>query len=329
MSTDTNPAEHAHAPPADNSRFEPFNITTHPYKIVNGQEIDLHVLLPKNIHTGKRPIMIHLHGGFLITGDALYPDWSAQWALNYQLQHSAIRISANYRLLPESNGLEIISDISDLLGWVEIDLPLYLNRIGSSITPDLEKLIIYGESAGGYLAIQAGLMRPQLVKAVIAAYPVTYWDSDWYSKASTDKSPFGAPQLPRSVIDDHVASIKPGTIVTKATPPARLPIAMAALQHGLFGKLLGEGDSLRPDRVLAKMSKEEKVPYLYVYHGKQDSAVPCEQSVRYLGEWKDKFGEESAIGEFQDGEHGFDGEAKLEDKWMQRGLKGVTKAWIG
>ncbi|KUJ17425.1 alpha/beta-hydrolase [Mollisia scopiformis] len=319
----------AYPPPADNTRFEPFNITNHPYKVVNGQEIDLNVLIPKNIHTGKRPIIIHFHGGFLISGDAMFPDWAASWALNYQLQHSAIRISANYRLLPESNGLEILSDVRDLLDWVQNDLAAYLKRIGSDITPDLDQVIVYGESAGGYISLLSGLMKPQFIKAVIAAYPMTYIDSDWYSKASTDKSPFGTPQLPRKILDDHIAAIKPGSIVTKATPPARLPLGMVALQQGLFGELIGSDESLRLEKVLVKKSAGEKMPYLYIFHGKGDSAVPCEQSEQFLKEWKAKFGEDSAIGEFQEGEHGFDGESSLEDEWMQRGLTGVTKAWIG
>lgn len=223
----------------------------------------------------------------------------------------------------------MMSDIADLWTWVENDLAPYLKRIGSDITPDFNKIAVYGESAGGYLAIQSGLLRSDLVKAVIAAYPVTYIDSDWYSKASTDKSPFGTPQLPRQMLDAHIAAIKPGTIVTSATPPDRIPLGIVALQHGLFSELFGEDDAFHPDRVLAKKSAGDKVPYLYVLHGKGDTAVPCDQSVQFVGEWQAKFGKDRATGEYQEGEHGFDGEASLEDEWMQRGLSGVTKAWIG
>src|SRR6187402_2017808 len=111
MATEATQGKDSHPPSTDMSRFEPFNITSHPYKIVNDQEINLYVIIPKNVHTGKRPVLVHFHGGFLVLGEAMFPDWCSQWALDYQLQHSAIRISANYRLLPESNGLEIMSDI--------------------------------------------------------------------------------------------------------------------------------------------------------------------------------------------------------------------------
>lgn len=223
----------------------------------------------------------------------------------------------------------MMSDISSVWTWIEKDLSSFLKRIGSDITPDFDKIAVYGESAGGYLAIQSGLLRSDIVKAVIAAYPVTYIDSEWYSMASTDKSPFGTLQLPRQILDKHIAAIKPGSIVSSATPPDRLPLGIVTLQQGLFSQLFGEDDSFHPDRVLAKKSAGEKVPYLYVFHGKGDSAIPCEQSVQFVGEWQAKFGKDSATGEYQEGEHGFDGEVPLEAEWMQRGLSGVTKAWIG
>jgi acetyl esterase/lipase len=232
------------------------------------------------VHTGKRPVLVHFHGGFLVAGHAIYPEWAAQWALDYATLNSAIRISANYRLLPESNGLEILSDVRDLWEWVENSLPSYLKRIGSDITPDYDHVAVYGESAGGYLAIQSGLIRPDLVKAVIACYPMTYLDNPWYAVASTTKSPFGAPQMPRALIDNHIASLTQGKIFTGAFPPARMDIALTILQHGLFPEVMGTDESLFPAKVLERMKGEEKVPFLYVFHGTEDTAVPCEDSVK-------------------------------------------------
>lgn len=277
----------------DDPKFANFIITTTPYKIVNDQEIPLYVIIPKNVETGKRPVLVQFHGGFLVAGHAMYPDWAAQWSLDYATLHSAIRISVNYRLLPESNGLEILSDIKDLWTWIENDLPAYLESIGSEITPDYEKVAAYGESAGGYLAIQSGLTNPDLVKAVIAAYPMTYLDRPWYTVASTDKSPFGAPQIPRFVIDQHIAGLKPGAIFTGAFPPARMDIAITALQNGLFPQIMGTDESFYPAKAVEKMKGNEKVPFLLVLHGTGDTAVPCEHSVDFVKVWEEKFGKGS------------------------------------
>lgn len=311
----------------DDPKFSQFSGSTTHYKIVNDQEIELYVIIPKGVYTGKRPVLVQFHGGYLITGHALYPEWAAQWSLDYATLHSAIRISANYRLAPDSNGLEILSDVQDVFKWIENDLQGYLKRIGSDITPDLEHVITYGESAGGYLAIQSGLLRPDLVKAVIAAYPMTYLDSPWYTVASV-KSPFGVPQLPSGILDDYRASLTPGKIVTGAFPPERMPLCFSILQHGRFPEVLGTDDALYPAKVLAKFNGNEKVPFLFVFHGKEDTAVPVGDTEKFLAAWKEKFGDESAIGKFEAGDHGFDSTATLETPWMKEGLARVTKAWI-
>ena len=313
----------------EDPKFAKFNVTTTHYKIVNNQEIPLYVIIPKGVHTGKRPILVHFHGGYLIAGHALYPDWTAQWSLDYATLHSAIRISANYRLLPESKGLDILSDVRDLFTWIENDLPAYLKRIGSDITPDYDRVASYGESAGGYLAIQSGLMRSDLVKAVIAAYPMTYLDSPWYSVASTDKSPFGAPQIPREPLDQHIASIESGKIATGSFPPERMQLALPVLQNGLFPQIMGTDESLYPAKVVEKRKEGEKAPFLFVLHGTEDTAVPCEHSVDFVKLWENKLGQGSVIGKFESGDHGHDGTATLETPWMKDGLAEFSKAWIG
>lgn len=312
----------------DHPKFSKFNVTTATYKIVNGQDIDVAIFIPKAVHTGKRPIIAHFHGGFLVTGHALFPDWAAQWSLDYTLLHSAIIVAPNYRLFPESNGLEILSDLRDFWIWVQNDLSAHLRRVGSDVTPDFDKVLAYGESAGGYLAIQSGLTRRDLVKAVVAAYPMTYIDSPWYCVASTTKSPNGAPQIPKAVFEEHVKNTPEGKIVTGAFPPERLPLTLSILQSGGFVGL-GNDDSLFIDRVLQKTSIDEDFPHLFLFHGTEDRAVPCDEAQRFVEKWADKFGKGSVVGKFVDGDHGFDAETSLDDPWMKEGLAGVTKAWIG
>ena len=231
--------------------------------------------------------------------------------------------------MPESNGLEILSDVRDFWTWVQNDLPQYLKKIGSNVNPDYEKVLAYGESAGGYLAIQSAFTRPELVKAVVAAYPMTYVDSAWYAVASTTKSPIGAPQVPKKILEDHIEATPKGQICTGAFPPDRMMLALASVQHGEITRLLGDDDSLFPDRVLERVKSHQQMPFLFTFHGTEDSAVPWEETKKFLSSWHDKFGKESAIGKFEHGDHGFDGEATLETQWLQEGLIGVSKAWVG
>lgn len=254
--------------------------------------------------------------------------WHAQWALDYATQQSAITISPNYRLMPESTGLEILSDIRDFWTWVQNDLSRYLREIGSDITPDLEKVLAYGESAGGYLAIQSGITRPDLVKAMIAAYPMTYIDSPWYAAASTTKSPMGAPQVPLKVLEDHIAATPKDQIFTGAFPPDRMMLALSALQNGVISGMIGTHESLFPARLIEKVEDGQKMPFLFAFHGTEDSAVPCEETKQFLSSWLKKFGSASGLGKFEPGDHGLDVECSLETPWLKDGLVGITKAWL-
>jgi acetyl esterase/lipase len=318
-------------PGADSPRFSQFTIHSTPYKTINEQPIPLHVLLPKSpkITSGPRPILVHFHGGFLFSGDALYPDWAAKWALQYAEFHSAIHIRANYRLLPEATGLEILSDVRDLFSWIETKLAGYLKSIGSRYEPDLGKLMVYGESAGGYLSIQAGLMRPDLVNAVIAAYPMTDLDNPWYAEKGTHKAPFEMPQFPVAVLDSHLSAIMPGKIVTGEFPPARMEVAICTLQQGRLLEFLGKDEKMFPLKVIEKMNGDEKIPFLFVLQGKEDNAVLATEAEKFVGAWEGKFGKRGIVAIFEPGPHGFDTELEMDEPCLQEGLAGVTKSWIG
>jgi len=60
----------------------------------------------------------------------------------------------------------------------------------------------------------------------------------------------GQPQLPAEIATNHIASMKPGTIVSSATPPKGLPLIIAASQRGKFVEFLGPDIKLYPMRML-------------------------------------------------------------------------------
>lgn len=249
----------------------------------------------------------------------------------YLLVNNAIMVSADYRLLPESNGLEILSDIQDFWSWLRDSFPSYLATVNLSISADMGKIILHGASAGGYLAAQSALsLAPQgTLKAVIATYPMIDLADPWYSVASTTRSPFGTPQLPVSVLTEHLEKMVPGQAVTSATPPDRLALAIVAVQQGKFPSLLkSDDDSLFPLRVLEKLSGDEEVPFLFVFAGKEDSAVPYTETTVLAEKWEAKFGKGSVLAKIETGDHGLDAEATLETAWLKEGLNVVTKKWL-
>ena len=255
------------------------------------------------------------------TGSSLYAPWFAQWVLDYALQNSAIIVTADYRLIPESNGLDILEDISDFWIWVREELQTHLNRFQPGISADISKIIVHGGSAGGQLALHSGFTQaPGFIRAVIAAYPGMGIDR------SDDRPILGAAAIPKSILEDHLKSMVPGKIVTAADPPARMPIALSITQQKRKAEFLGTDERLFPMKVLEKV---DAVPFTFILHGKDDSAVPVDYSIKFADRIKERFGEGKVDLRIRPGEHGFDSEVDVNEPWLQEGLSRVTSLWLG
>jgi len=269
-------------------------------------------------------------GGFFVLGTALYPDWTPKWSLDYTLQHSAILISANYRLLPASNGADILSDISSFYDWLtspsSSGFASYLSTISPSHAPNLSQILTIGESAGGFAAIYAALTQPQgLIKAVIATYPYLR-----EPKGGRTKKIFGQENVPKEVLEAFLKSEKAKEIVSSIVPPGRLPIALSIAQQGRKDEFLGDEQTFGVFAVLEKRDVREGWPKMVIFHGLDDTAVPVDGSVDFEAKVREKFGEGHLKLVLEKGEHGFDKEADLKETgWLKEGLEGIAEAWLG
>ncbi|RDL37207.1 Uncharacterized protein BP5553_04640 [Venustampulla echinocandica] len=305
----------------DSPKYVNFDISEVAYKVVNKTNISAFVLVPKGISEGKYPIIAKFHGGFFVTGASLYPDWFPDWALDYAFKQSAIIVCADYRLIPESTGLDILEDLKDFWAWARGGgLERHLSQVKAGINADLTKVIAYGESAGGSLAIQSGFILPHgFIKAIIATYPFI----DIGRKRTV--SIMGAPTIPPVVLDGFLAAIEPGKIVTSANPPERMPIVLSIAQQDRFAEFYGADEKLALRKVLETV---DDMPHLLIIHGKEDSAVPVEGSVEFADAVRGKFGAGKIDLRVEPGEHGFDGSATLEMPWLKDGLSRVTELWL-
>lgn len=193
-------------PPSDPAFFREFQIHDVVYKIVDNHDIGLSILVPNALLSGahkleeKRPVIVRFHGGFLVGGSRLYTDWFPKWSvkpvgadpsnhlnqtrtdtesrlIELALSRQAILVTPDYRLLPESNGLDILSDLDAFWSWMQNDFPSSLLRgyPSSNIKPDMDNILVAGESAGGYLAAQSMLLHAEVnIAAVILVYPMVH-----------------------------------------------------------------------------------------------------------------------------------------------------------
>lgn len=222
--------------------------------------------------------------------------------------------------MPESTGLDVMEDLSDFWKWVRGgDLQKHLDSFKPGVEADLSKVLAYGESAGGTMAVQSGFTQPGFIKAVIATYP------KMTSTVKRDKPIMGAPTIPLEVLESHLKAMVPGRIVTSAFPPQRLDLWLSLAQQGRVQDFFGRDESLFPMIVMEKL---DDVPFMLIMHGSDDTAVPVQGSYDFEEAAKKKFGPGKVELVVQPGEHGFDGEATLETPWLKEGLEKVTTLWL-
>ena len=132
-----------------------------------GQHIPIRLYRPLDPTTAKHIdcAVVMIHGGGMVMGDLDTDDANAAFL---SLALDCLVISVDYRLAPEHPFPAALDDCSDLSAWV------FANTSELKISP--EKIVLYGGSAGGGLAIALGLrMRDEAMQQfalICAPYPM-------------------------------------------------------------------------------------------------------------------------------------------------------------
>ncbi len=308
------------------TRFSSFQIHTTPYKRIGTHTIDANFLIPKTLKPGKSPLLVKFHGGGLVLGDALYPDWFGNYFVDLVHRNNAIIVAPNYRLTPDHSGDEILEDIRDFWKWVDEELVNYITSIYPSIELDVNKLLVSGESAGGWMSLHSLFHLPQdRIKSMILQFPMTK------KLNGTERStPIDPAVFPESIITDYLASITPGNVVSSATPRARIPLLMALGAHmKYFDERFGTGKHLQPADAL---ESAKYFPPTLILQGEQDTLVPVSQVRHFVDEIERVHGKQvrdQVRLVVKDGDHGFDNELVEEDTpWLKEELGRAEKAWL-
>jgi acetyl esterase/lipase len=252
--------------------------------------------------------------------------------------HNAILVCPDYRLLPESSGLDIISDLHHFYTWLHTHLADFLCQHFplQPPVPDLGRILITGESAGGYMAVQSVLLgEVKGVKAVIAHYPMLDMQNHWYSKPGR-KEICGQlpPDYPAGWLDRQLNLAKESKPVTHRIPKeGELDTFVALLQEGRYTQVLGSDATLFPIQNLERMKSEGgKLLPMWIFHGDQDTIIPIDGMWAFKQRAVDVFGQEESgtivttVAKGQ--EHGFDNdEISLETNWVVEGRKWLSSHW--
>ncbi|KIJ64601.1 hypothetical protein HYDPIDRAFT_111975 [Hydnomerulius pinastri MD-312] len=158
------------------------------YKVIDNKPILLDVYLPyldnlqpDGVQPDHRPTVIYFHGGGLTVGNR--QSWFPFWLQKRLSLQGCIFVSADYRLIPPSNGHDIIDDIRDVFSFVRSTLNGLLGvekervghdpqstRLGGRLRVDPEAVGVAGTSAGGLCAYLAAMHVSPKPKVVLSMY---------------------------------------------------------------------------------------------------------------------------------------------------------------
>lgn len=285
--------------------------------------------------------------------------------MDIALKHDAIIVNPDHRLIPEATAEDVLDDITDVWQWIGTKLDETVQQSYAGLHPDLSRVILSGESAGGYLAMQTGLSffdptysASPCIRAVIAQYPAVSWRTPMWSE-KYHKELFGVPQYPESLVDDVFASIAAEREKTGRQPVAsniplfnergefsdRAKFAFSSQQNARYIQILGpERDTSQGKRRLYPEDRIEDgaiLPPIVFIQGLDDTITPvdgCDKFVDHVRKLKAVDGLAQGKKENEvlfyckvPGEHLFENDINMDensDPWVEEVATFVEGHWL-
>ncbi|KAM0555890.1 hypothetical protein ACHAPJ_006292 [Fusarium lateritium] len=316
--------------------FDSYDIFEETFKTVSSHDIKTAILLPKNLKPGPHPIIYHIHGGFLVMGHGLFAPFFPKWVDKLALEHSAIIVSPDYRLLPSANGLaDVLEDVEDGWQWTKSQLPGILKEKAPGHFLDFSHTLLAGGSAGGYCATELALSHPDEFHSLAVVYPLLDTKDKVYLEGPSPDEPtvlrFPPEDIPFKA--DTLVWIEEKRKVPESRAGfERTPFAVAACQRGIFASHILDNKNLNKTEFhpLERIEAGAVLPKkMWIMHGDEDSTVPVRGSQKFVDLVAKKLPETTVRYDVVPGEdHGFEFDEKRWDSFADEALGFVKDAWL-
>jgi acetyl esterase/lipase len=207
---------------------------------------------------GPFPVVLAIHGGAFLFGDK--GDGQQNAALNL-VKHGYAVAAINYRLADEAQFPAGIHDVKAAIRFVKANAEKY--------NLDPNKIILWGDSAGAYLAVIAGVTGGSA-----DLDDLSLGNGNQNSKVQVVIDWFGPVEF-NSMDDDFRASGKGKPDHSdKNSPESKfLGVAVSAADASILNKA-------NPLHYIANGPADIQLPAFYIQHGDVDNTVPTEQSLK-------------------------------------------------
>ncbi|KAF9886433.1 hypothetical protein FE257_011465 [Aspergillus nanangensis] len=144
------------------------------YKEANQSKITTDIYLPPNASSANSPVLINIHGGAFMLG---HSGMVSKPQIDDCLSRNWIVVVPNHRLCPGVNILDgPMTDCRDLLDWIyNGSLDTYLQTQKRPHRVDMDRVMAFGTSSGGMLALSLGYDVPRPPRAILNFYGAVHF----------------------------------------------------------------------------------------------------------------------------------------------------------
>lgn len=261
------------------------NVQTLTYMKIDDHELKMDFY--RAVQNRKEKTIIYIHGGGLIYGTR--KDLPEEYITLF-LESGYDFLTLDYPFYPETDVFQILHCVQNGINWFIQNGVSTLNLIGTDY-------ILFGRSAGAYLAIKMVSRMEQKPAGLISLYGYFDLTDEKLTGPSAHylTYPFISRNLVEKLIQPHV--------ISEISPQKRFMLYMHLRQTGTWLLLKNE------NRVLYSLDTRdlENFPRTFIAFSTTDQDVPCNQSRKMA-----KYIPEAEIFEVDHQEHDFDRDPKRE-----------------